>query len=390
MKNIGIICEYNPFHAGHAHLLTTVRGEGVVICLMSGYFTQRGEAAILPPHARAEMALLHGADLVLELPYPYCAASARYFATAGVRALMGVGADTLAFGSECANEAALLSAAEATLSDDFLEKVANGAKNKGDAALFFEALGKDRIGPNDILALEYARAVHARGDKMALYPVLRVGAGYHDTKLGEGFPSATALRAKLARGEDISDDLPKGADEIFRRAIERGLAPADTAALGAPMLACLRTMAAKSPVTGEENAKFADCGGGLLERLCRAAWDATDYESLCRAAATKKYTDGRIRRALLYVLSGVTRADLTAPPAYLRLLGANERGREFLSKTRKTRTVPVVTKPADIVALGARAERARQLETVAQGLYSLTLPSACAPSGLATQPPLML
>lgn len=390
MKHIGIICEYNPFHAGHAHLLDTVKSDGVVICLMSGNFTQRGEAAILPPHERARMALLHGADLVLELPFPYSAGSARYFATAGVRALMGVGADTLAFGSESANATALLEAAEVTMQADFQEKVANGVKNKGDAALYFEALGEERIGPNDILALEYARAVHARGDKMALYPVLRVGAGYHDAELGEGFPSATALRAKLARGEDISADLPGGADEVFCQAVADGLAPADTARLGAPMLAALRAISANSAVTGAKNAAFADCGGGLLERLYRVSANATDYESLCRLAATKKYTDGRIRRALLYILSGVTRADLSSPPAYLRLLGANERGREFLAKTRKTRTVPVVTKPADIAALGARALRQQQLSSISDGLYALCLPQPLAPSRLAVRPPVML
>ena len=100
MKHVGIICEYNPFHGGHAHLLRSVREAQTVICLMSGNFTQRGEAAILPPRSRAAMALAAGADLVLELPFPYAAGSARYFASAGVRALQALGADTLAFGSE--------------------------------------------------------------------------------------------------------------------------------------------------------------------------------------------------------------------------------------------------------------------------------------------------
>ena len=111
MKNVGVICEYNPFHGGHAYLLERVRDAEAVICLMSGEFTQRGEAAILPPVARAEMALRAGADLVLELPFPYCAGSARYFATAGVNALKRLGADTLAFGSESADLSALLAAA---------------------------------------------------------------------------------------------------------------------------------------------------------------------------------------------------------------------------------------------------------------------------------------
>ena len=124
MKHVGIICEYNPFHGGHAHLLSAVRKAQTVICLMSGNFTQRGEAAVLPPRSRAAMAMAAGADLVLELPFPFAAGSARYFATAGVRALQALGVDTLAFGSESGDLGALLAAAGRTAEQDFLKKVA--------------------------------------------------------------------------------------------------------------------------------------------------------------------------------------------------------------------------------------------------------------------------
>lgn len=386
MRHVGIICEYNPFHGGHAHLLRQVRGAETVICLMSGNFVQRGEAAILPPHVRAEMALAAGADLVLELPFPYSAASARFFATAGVDALQRLGADTLAFGSESAELPAIMAAAGRTLEADFSEKVANGARNQGDAAVFFEALG-DALPPNDILAAEYARAVIQRGDCMELYPVLRVGAGYHDTEVGGGFPSATALRQKLQTGADICDDLPENVRRIWRDGVQKW-GVADTARLGSALLALLRCADAKSTETGVENV-IADCGGGLLERLISAAAEAVDYQTLCEAAATKKYTNGRIRRALLYILAGVTYADLEAPPAYLRLLAANERGREFLSKTRKTRTVPVVTKQADVTALGTAAARQQRLAEISNGLFALCLSQPTAPAALAILPPLM-
>ena len=165
---------------------------------------------------------------------------------------------------------------------------------------------------------------------------------------------------------------------------------ADTERLGAPLLAHLRSMAIEKEKDPRTGAEIADCGGGLLDRLIAVAREAGDYPTLCRMAATKKYTDGRIRRALLYVLAGVTYADLEAPPAYLRLLGANERGRAFLSETRKTRTVPVVTKAADIAALGENVARSHRLSAIADGLYALCLPGAVPPSVLAKQPPLML
>ena len=384
MKAVGIICEYNPFHAGHLHLLESVRRDGAqtVICLMSGNFTQRGEAAILPPAARAEMALACGADLVLELPFPFAAGSARYFASAGVDALCRLGADTLAFGSESADLARITAAAQRTLDEDFAKKVANGAKTTGDAALFFEALG-DPLPPNDILAVEYARAVLERKGRMELHPVLRVGGGYHDTDAEQRYPSATSLRQKLAQGMHIGANLPEKAAHVFEKSADAwGIA--DIARLGSAMLAKLRTTSPDTAVA------YADCGGGLLERLIGAAEEATDYASLCAAAATKKYTSGRIRRALLYVMAGVTYADLDASPAYLRLLGANEQGREFLAKTRKTRTVPVVTKAADIAELGDAATRQRVLSAVADGLYALCLPCGVLPRTLAVIPPVML
>lgn len=392
MRHVGIICEYNPFHSGHAHLIGRVRGAKTVICLMSGPFTQRGEAALLPPVERAAMAIRAGADLVLELPFPYAAGSARYFAEAGVRALAGLGVDSLAFGSESADADAIVAAAGRSCEADFIKKVANVPQNTGDAAAFFAALGEARVPPNDILAVEYARAARVGKFDLELLPILRVGAGYHSTDATAAFPSATALRAKLAAGEGISGDLPLAVRAQWCAALSRWGGVADTRRLGAPMLAALRAMNAKEAATGVKtgDAAFADCAGGLLERLMRAAAHATDYEGLCRAAATKRYTDGRIRRALLYLIGGVTREDLASPPAYLRLLAANERGRKFLSETRKSRTVPVVTKPCEIKALGKGAQRAAALQQLACGLYALCMPNATDPAVLLTQPPYLI
>ena len=392
MRHVGIICEYNPFHGGHEYLLRQVREAQTVICVMGGCFTQRGEAAILPPTLRAEMALACGADLVLELPFPYACGSARYFATAGVRAVQGLGADTLAFGSECADLERLRAVAQRTLASDLEEKAANGMKKEGLAAAYFNTLGENELPPNDILAVEYLRAVLQGGEQLAAYPVKRVGAGYHDVESEGAFPSATALRTMLKREEDISKALPVKAQSAWQRGVtEWGVA--DIRRLGDAMLAALRLMdvqKGKRPLTGCENADLGDLGGGLAERLVHASRTATDYDSLCADAATKKYTNGRIRRALVYLMAGVTREDLLAPPAYLRLLGANEKGREFLANTRKTRPVPVVTKPADIKALGECAVRAHDLERIAQGLYALCMPRPTAPSALATLSPILL
>ena len=381
MQALGIICEYNPLHAGHAYLLNKARERGVVVCLLSGDFVQRGEAAVLPPHVRAEMALSAGADLVLELPFPYACGSARYFATAGVRALAGAGCSILCFGSESADAAALLDGAQKLLGADFAADFEARTPETGDAAAHFAALGNTPAA-NDILALEYVRAILTDAPTMEIFTVKREGAGYNDTALGDGFPSATALRKRVAQGKDITPLLPPVVGDIWQKAISAYGGTADTSRLGGALLARLRV--------GDLPENIADLGGGLAGHLAKAAYRATDYDTLCAEVATKRYTNGRLRRAMLYLLSGVTREDLLAPPAYLRLLGANERGREYLAGTRKTRTVPVITKNAELDLADARVARQHALEDVAHALYALCLPQPTLPAALASKPPVML
>ncbi len=367
MKHVGIICEYNPFHHGHAYQISTVRAEAeTVIALMSGNFTQRGEAAFLPPIPRAAAAIAGGADLVLELPFPFSAASARYFATAGVRALSALGADTLLFGSETGELSTLLSLAKNAPDGDYRE---GQNESRGDAAAYFDALGAG-VSSNDILAIEYLRAILKIKSALRPLAVRREGSAYLDTALdGAKFASATALRAAWEKGEDVAPHLPATAFEVLDEAVSRyGIAK--TVALGAPMLARLRCLD-EVPLDVE----IAECSGGLLGRLVKTSFEARDYASLCALATTKRYTAGRIRRTLLYLLTGVTREDLTAAPVYLRLLAANKKGRDFLAATAKTRQIPVVTKQSEITALGARAARQRLLARRADGLYALCLDS---------------
>ncbi len=376
---IGVISEYNPFHAGHARLLARAGADDTVICLMSGFFTQRGEAAIFSPAARARAALLSGADLVLELPFPHSAASARYFAACGVGILSRLGADALLFGSECGDLSLLRRAAARTLEKDFEKEFAARAKREGAAAAHAALIGV-RLFANDLLASEYLRASSLLEKPLEPMLLRREGGAYTDDSLNTPYPSAAALRKAIFAGKDVAPYLPESVRAVFKESLENDLYPADVARLAPAMLARLR-----AAERGGFSA-IAECGGGLGARLVRAAKDATDYESLCRAAATKQYTDARIRRALLFILSGVTRADLIAPAAYVRLLGATARGREFLAKQRKDLALRVVTKPSEIRAMGKETARQRQLEEIAAGLYALTLSRPVLPRALAAPP----
>ena len=377
MRAVGIICEYNPLHCGHAYHIAKAKEAGdVVCCVMSGNFTQRGEAAILPPVTRAQMAIAAGADLVVELPFPYAAASASYFATAGVQIVHALGCEVLCFGAEHADLDVLRDAAARVGNNT---RGVDRAIRTGTAADYYRALG-GRLRSNDILGVEYLRAAATLCPDLTLLPVTRVGAHYTATEIEGEYPSATALREALSRGEDVTAYLPEGARDAFLDAVAR-YGVADTARLGSAMLARLRVPAGKRDL--------ADLGGGLLEHLEKCAVGATDYASLFEGAATKRYTDGRIRRSLLYLLAGVTQEDLEAPIPYVRLLAANEKGKAYLAKTRKTRTLPVITKPRDIAALGENAARQRTLAASADALWSLAAEKPVTQATLAVIPPFM-
>lgn len=395
MHSTGIICEYNPMHSGHAYQIGEARrlGADCIVLVMSGSFTERGEIAVYGKYDRAKTALRAGADLVFELPYPHCAGSAAYFAAAGVGILSRLGVDTLCFGSETGSLDLLSRAAEIALSDEFLEAFsASGSSGAGSAAAYFGLLcarmNVPEFGSNDVLGVEYLKALRTFGSAVRPLVIRREGAAYHDATVPQGaHPSATALRRAFdasATAEDLSvryealSGLPASVTEPFRRAVEDGTAPVRFEQNAGAILSFYRM---HSP---QDFAGIAEMHGGLAERICRAAREATDLGTFHRLAATKKYTDSRVRRAILYGMTGVTEDDLRTPPAYVNLLGASETGRKFLSayRKRKDATLPVVTRPAAILDTEASADFRRQseLQQRAEALYTLFLPTV-APAG---------
>ncbi len=391
MKTAGIICEYNPFHSGHLSHFTRLKEAGFerIVCLMSGNFVERGEPALFSRYRRAECALAAGADLVLELPFPYSSASAEYFAGAGVRIFGRVGIDALSFGTETGDLDMLKRLADVTAREDFPElirKESAAHPEKGIAAVWAEVAGAlagvaPQLSPNDLLAVAYLRAMKQEHAGFGVYPVLRDGSGYAEKTLTVGrHPSATALRRVILgeSAQDVSggaealdrlaDYIPLQTLPILRRAVEEGEAPVSPDALGALLLPVLRLT---SP---EAAARYAELSGGFAERLIRAAGSATTYRELLAEVATKKYTDTRIRRAILFAAIGVTPEDLRNPPAFCRVLAANEAGCPLLAGLRKTDNSGFfVSKPADIPTTEA-ALRQAALDRRADALYTLAMP----------------
>jgi len=375
MKITGIVCEYDPLHNGHAYLIERARAESdAVVCVMSGHFTQRGTPAFTDKYTRAEAALRAGADLVLELPYPYCAASAAYFASAGVAILNTVGASHICFGSERGDVSILERMADLALSREGIAAEAD----EGAAGSYLDALAKDyeqqygqavTLKPNDILAVEYIKAIRKNGYDIKPQAVLRRGDGFLEAKTGtSAYPSATALRAVIReRGIDAASGyMPPESIALLRAAIDRGEAPTSLERLAPAILTFFRLADAEALAT------VAELGNGLEYRLCRAAGEVATLDEFFAAVSTKKYTDARIRRAVFYAMLGVSREDLERLPAYTLLLGANSCGRAVLSALRHRESfIPVVTKPADAERI---APRQYALSLAADSLFTQALP----------------
>ena len=236
MNAVGIICEYNPFHLGHARMLEGLRRQydAPLVCAMSGNFVQRGDAAVARKHARGEMAVRCGADLVLELPTPWAMASAERFAAGGVALLASTGVVShLAFGSECGDLTAL-QAAEAALSQPELMPRIRQLLAQGMAYA---------SRPNDILAIEYLKALRRQKAPMEPLAVLRQGAGHDGTPSGDT-ASASYLRTLLRSGrtDEALSYLPAPAAQVLRRELALGQAPADLSYCRRAILARLRQL----------------------------------------------------------------------------------------------------------------------------------------------------
>lgn len=393
MKTGAVICECNPPHAGHAYLLEQIKKESdCVIALMSGPFVQRGEAAILSPSARAEILLETGADLVLELPFPYAASGAESFATAGVAILSRLGATDLWFGSESGDLDFLSRIAATAQSQAFRAEYAKrvGGGNLGTAALYFQLLSdfcglQEPLSPNDILAVAYLRAIEEEQSNLIPHAVKRVGADDRELDLEERkIPSAAALRKAIFEGkiDAVSSFLPELEQKILRREAAAGRFPASMNFASSAFLLGLRQT---DPAMLEA---VAEASGGVGNRLQSIANEAADLETLFSLAATKKYPNARLRRALLFLLTGVKKEDLSAPPAYVRLLAANGQGKAFLSSVRKSADLPVVTSNGGVPDFPA-AKRQEDLAKKAAALYALCLPRPASPAALLRQNPIL-
>lgn len=360
MKIMAVICEYNPFHKGHAYQLQTHRktlsADGVV-CLMSGNFVQRGAPAMFDKWTRAKAAVCSGADLVLELPVVYAAQSAMRFANGAVSLLDALGCiDVLSFGSECGDLQKLQDTADILFSKDFSALLADELKKGTSYPAARSAVFKVHFPnqdaslletPNNILALEYLASLKRRNSQIKPATLLRNFA----------FASASQIRERIEKNEDVSSHIPATATW--------NTLPYDKVAFDQMVSYQFLRETPKTLKT------IADVAEGLENRILKYAKLCYGAESIAQQVNTKRYTKTRIDRIIINTLLGITDQDTELAPQYARVLAFNDCGTKILNKMAKTTTIPIITKTADAVLNSKDAQRMFEKDVLATDVYAL-------------------
>ena len=390
MKTVGLITEYNPFHNGHAYHIEKAKmltGADRVIVVMSGDFVQRGAPAVMPKHLRAESALLSGASLILELPVCFATGSAEYFAQGSISLLNRLGCiDSICFGSEC-GDLHLLKEIAQILADEPIEYQTALRQALKDGASFPAARQKalniysDKYSeilalPNNILGIEYLKALAKLHSKMEPFTIKRIGAGYHDMDIDGQFSSATAIRSDIYQLADVNSpseslplthiqtQVPSSCHELMKKNYQTRY----------PVKADDFSLLLKAKLLSETAGSlshYLDMSPELANRILRLRNDYLSFEQFCDLLKTKELTRSRISRSFIHVLLGITNDWLTAmkaPAPYARILGFRRDHADLLGILKRTSDIPLITSPARAV-LADTAYQMLELDIYASDLY---------------------
>ena len=333
MQTVGIICEYNPLHLGHQKQIMRIREEFgsncAVVCAMSGNFVQRGAPAIIDKSIRAKAAVMCGADLVLELPLTTSLSSAEGFAAGGVKLLSRL-CGILCFGSETGNTSSLLEAAEALMSSGFSSllrtELATGKSFPAARQAALEAMGLTTpvlTAPNDILGVEYCKAILSQNSSMVPFPIRR-GGSYHAQEPDPENPSATALRNRMLCAGEWRSFLPASVCQLFEGAQLHSLEAGEKA-----ILARLRTM------TDAEFEALPYGSEGLWRKLMHESRQQATLEEIIASVKSKRYTRTRLDRMIMCAFLGITKRNMEAEVPYYRVLAFSDRGRALLKSEKE-------------------------------------------------------
>ncbi|MBQ4364919.1 MAG: nucleotidyltransferase family protein [Clostridia bacterium] len=370
MRTAGIVAEYNPFHNGHQYLAAQARLQGAthLVAAMSGSFVQRGEAAFADKFLRAEAAVRGGVDLVLDLPAPWSLGGAASFARGAVAALADVGCDLLAFGCET-DDADLLCRTALLLQQESVQAQAAQKMKQGatfPAALQQTLLEQNKTAeaavlqtPNNVLAVEYIKAMSELGCAFELLPVRRIGPA-HDALPADGtFASAAALRAM----DDFSLAAAYMPAQAFCVYAEHPGRLLEKSSFETAVLTALRLL------PDAAFSAFVDDGSGLADRIRSAVKTTASLDDLYQAAKTKSLTLSKVRREVMHLFLQIPPSFAKGTPPYLRPLACSPRGTEVLGASKHR--LPLLTKHAEAAALPPDAAALYALQCRASDLYAL-------------------
>lgn len=371
MAVTGIIAEFNPLHNGHYHLINTAKNNGTVVCVISGNFVQRGDTAILEKRVRTELALLCGADLVLELPVCWSMSTAQNFALGGVSILDNIGCDRLIFGSECGDIAELERTCNILKSDSFSQKTAKFletgitfASARESAAIECGASNGILSGANNNLAIEYMLAAKSIGSEMSFSTVKRVGAMHDSSVATQGFASASIIREKLLSGESnfVESVIPNQVEKLILNGNFSSIKQIENS-----VLAILRSKTIK------DLSNLPDLSEGIENKLFSSIRLATSLEELYNTIKVKRYTMARIRRLVLSATIGIDSSFFMKQPPYLRVLGFNKKGEDLIKSNISRSNIPIVMRVGEISDISLNAQKVFDVECRATDLYTLSL-----------------
>ena len=379
MRVVGLIAEYNPFHNGHKYHIEKakeVANADYAVVVMSGNFVQRGAPAIMPKHLRAEAALKAGADLVIELPVCYASGTAEQFAYGAVSLLDKLGCvDAICFGSECGDINALSELAKLLCdeSNEYKDELQAGLRTGMSFPLARQTAlqslcpdcnyGQLLSEPNNILGIEYLKALYRLDSDIEPITIRREVSHYHDTELQEQFSSASALRDTIANGDfaKLYGQIPSECMTILE----------DGYGVRYPIYASDFSLLLKYKLLNETSAsliEYADVSEELANRICNRLNDYVSFEQFCELLKTKEITYTRISRALIHILLGVKKSDYNEIE-YARVLGFRETSIDLLSKMKNSSSISLISKLGKTDALSYLARNMLEIDLFASNLY---------------------
>ena len=387
MKVLGIVSEYNPFHNGHLHHIDTAKkmcNADYVVCVMSGNFVQRGEPAILNKWTRTKMALLNGVDVVIELPLPYCISSAYLFALGSIKLLDSLNIiSDFCFGSEIGEIGILKDIANVLILEPLKYKyylkaylnIGYSFPKSQEMSLCRYLYNSSNISeiiscPNNILGIEYLKAITKLKSNINCFTIKRTTA-YDSLVLSDTEFSSSAIRNFLKnKHQDVANlykCMPASCVDLLKNDISLGIAPVFFNYFNDILLSKLRCMSSK------EISKINHVNEGFENRIKKISNKASTVDNLIRSLNTKRYTDARIKRILLNTLFGITKQSFSEfKPSYIRILGANTRGKKLIGHISKNASLPVLVNSSDCLNLADDiSKKLFELECLATNIYVL-------------------